>query len=310
MKFWWKSLLAGTVMVAALVTPAFAQETVKLNGYKDYEVGGAITAQFQVSISNVVRKEETNSGYADGTYYCQGKTEVVALDQLSGFGTSKMEQFDNGPYIETEYLVPDGYTEEAWLELMNDEMIPVEKGTKFTLDEPGVYYVYGNYGPLAGGVGVTVVVEAGQSQPSSQPAAEQKQAVYNQAAVSLNGQPIELEAYNIDGNNYFKLRDFALILADTPQCFDVAWDQEKQVINLVSGQVYSRAQVDTLAKGDGQNKTAISYESGILLDSAKADLRAYTINDNNFFQLRDLCGLFGVDVQWDGAKNQISLTAK
>ena len=312
MKFWWKSLLAGALAVSTLATPVFAAETVKINGYQHYEVGyGPITAEYQISLSNVVREEGTDTGFAVGTYYCQAPVEVVALDALSGFGASKAAKAPNEDfYVETEFLVPDGYTPEAWENLYYEEDSQVPKGTKYTLKDPGAYYVYGNYGPLDGGVSVLVMVEAGQSQTQSQPATNQIQAIYNSATVSLNGQPMEFEAYNINGNNYFKLRDVAIALANTPQCFDVAWDQEKQVINLVSGQTYSRAQTDTIAKGDGQNKTATAYESGILLNGNPAALEAYTINNNNFFKLRDLCDLFGVEVQWDAAKNQITLIAK
>ena len=311
MKFWWKSLLAGALAVSTLATSVFAAETVKINGYQHYEVGyGAITAEYQISLSNVVKEEGTDTGYAVGTYYCQGSTEVVALDQLDAFGVSKAAKVPDGDYyLETEFLVPDGYTTEEWETLYYEEDRPVPKGTKYTLG-PGVYYAYGNYGPLDGGINVLVMVEAGEGQVQSQPATNQIQAIYNSATVSLNGQPMEFEAYNINGNNYFKLRDVAIALASTPQCFDVAWDQEKQVINLVSGQTYSRAQTDTIAKGDGQNKTATAYESGILLNGNPAALEAYTINNNNFFKLRDLCVLFGVEVQWDAAKNQITLIAK
>ena len=48
----------------------------------------------------------------------------------------------------------------------------------------------------------------------------------NNTNISLNGKQIYLDAYNIKGNNYFKLRDLGDLLD-----FNVDWDEgTKQVI--------------------------------------------------------------------------------
>ena len=47
----------------------------------------------------------------------------------------------------------------------------------------------------------------------------------NTAPIYVNGQRVELQAYNIDGNNYFKIRDIADIIG-----FGVDWDGESVLI--------------------------------------------------------------------------------
>ena len=302
-----KSVILGLLIASSMSTTAFAMETIKINGYPHYEVGyEQITAEFQVSISNVVKVEESNSGYADDTYYCQGTVEVVALDELSGFGVSKMDKIDDEQYIETEYLVPDGYTEEEWYNRL-DEDKPVEKGTKYTLKEPGVYYVYGNYGPLDGGVNSKVIIEKASTEETKPVVKENKEAIYTNSNVVVNGNKIEFEAYNIAGNNNFKLRDFAIDVAGSESQFDVTWDNEKQIINLISGKNYSLINQDKILKGDGKNKKATLYQNGILKDGVAVDVEAYTINNNNYFKLRDLCELFNVALEWDAENNVISI---
>ena len=54
-----------------------------------------------------------------------------------------------------------------------------------------------------------------------------KKALLSTNSVYVNQQKIELEIYNIDGNNYFKLRDIARIID-----FNVIWDQENQTISI------------------------------------------------------------------------------
>ena len=53
----------------------------------------------------------------------------------------------------------------------------------------------------------------------------------------VDGKVIACEKYNIDGSNYFKLRDIAMVLSGTGSEFSVGWDGEKKVISVVTGEV-------------------------------------------------------------------------
>ncbi len=56
-----------------------------------------------------------------------------------------------------------------------------------------------------------------------------KKAVPCNSSIYLNGKPISLTAYNINGNNYFKLRDLAKELD-----FAVDWDEENKTVIVCS----------------------------------------------------------------------------
>ncbi|MDE7221564.1 MAG: WG repeat-containing protein [Oscillospiraceae bacterium] len=125
-----------------------------------------------------------------------------------------------------------------------------------------------------------------------------------QSTVLVNGKSISFDAYSINDNNYFKLRDLAKALSGTEKQFEVTWDREKQAIDLLSNKPYT-AVGGELAKGDGTRKTALPSTSEMFLDGKAVQLTAYTINGNNYFKLRDIGETFDFFVDWDGAKNTI-----
>ena len=124
------------------------------------------------------------------------------------------------------------------------------------------------------------------------------------STVLVNGKSISFDAYSINDNNYFKLRDLAQALSGTKKQFEVTWDNKKQAINLISNKPYT-AVGGELAKGDGTRKTAQTSTSEIFLDGKEVRLTAYTISENNYFKLRDIGEIFDFSVSWDGEKNTI-----
>lgn len=128
----------------------------------------------------------------------------------------------------------------------------------------------------------------------------------NSSKVLVNGNAVDFDAYTINQNNYFKLRDLAQILSGTSKQFDVTWDGAKNAINLISGKPYT-AVGGEMARGDGTAKQAQANESAIYLDGELINLAAYTINGNNYFKLRDIGAAFEFSVSWDGASNTIAV---
>ena len=59
------------------------------------------------------------------------------------------------------------------------------------------------------------------------------------SSVFINGIAVDFTAYNIGGNNYFKLRDLAAALNSTEKKFSVRYDGASKRIYLETGQVYS-----------------------------------------------------------------------
>jgi hypothetical protein len=151
------------------------------------------------------------------------------------------------------------------------------------------------------------VVVKSSPKPAAPTAPAAVKAVPTASAVLVNGKAITFEAYNIDGSNYFKLRDLAKAVDGTPNNFDVSWDAEKKTINLLSNTRYTPVGGE-LTKGDGKTKSAVVSTATILKDGVELPLSAYTINGSNYFKLRDVADAFGIGVTWDSKTSTISIT--
>lgn len=126
------------------------------------------------------------------------------------------------------------------------------------------------------------------------------------AKVLVNGVATSFEAYIINGNNYFKLRDLAKVVSGTQKQFEVSWDEKVRAINLVSNSAYTPVGGE-LANGDGRSKQAIPNTSIIYKDGSIVQLTAYTINGNNYFKLRDVAQAFNIGITWDGATSTVGI---
>jgi hypothetical protein len=126
------------------------------------------------------------------------------------------------------------------------------------------------------------------------------------AAVLIDGETVDFDAYNIDGNNYFKLRDLAYALDGTAKQFDVAYNAATKAITLTSDKPYTPVGGEMAGKGAG-DKTPTPTTSKIILDDKETNFGAYNIGGNNYFKLRDIGAAFDFGVDWDGAKQTIAI---
>ena len=124
--------------------------------------------------------------------------------------------------------------------------------------------------------------------------------------VLVNGQPISFDAYTINGNNYFKLRDLAKAVNGTQKQFDITWDGEKKTINLISQKTYTIVGGE-MVTGNGKEKSPVLNTSIIYKDGEEVSLNAYTIDGNNYFKLRDIAQAFNIGVTWDGTTNTVTI---
>ncbi len=125
--------------------------------------------------------------------------------------------------------------------------------------------------------------------------------VRSKQALSVNGKSVTCDIYNIDGSNYFKLRDLAYLMNGTESQFEVGWDAVNKSIAITTGKSYTPAGGE-LVVGDDLSGTAVPSAQTIYIDGVKrSDLSVYNIGGNNFFKLRDLGTAVTFIVDYDGA---------
>lgn len=57
--------------------------------------------------------------------------------------------------------------------------------------------------------------------------------------LSVDGVDADCDKYNIDGSNYFKLRDLAQLLSKTDSRFSISFDEQSNAVAVVSGKEYT-----------------------------------------------------------------------
>ncbi len=272
-----------------------------------------------VSISGITGFDESREVMGDFRIaMCVSPTVITANTDLENMGFVKYENI-NGQWVEAAYLdgfginnpdsmggwypaegFEDGFYEDefiegeiAYEEIIYEPDMSVAAGTSVTITEPGMYSMWAS-GVNGAATGLTF--EIGDIYAS-----------YTDSRVLVDGKEIKFEAYNINDNNYFKLRDIAYALTNYgsgARKFNVDWDGTKNMISLMSNSDYAPVGGE-LVPGDGQDKAYEISSSAILKDRANVTMNAFLINGNNYFKLRDLGKLFDFNVSWDGINNCI-----
>lgn len=184
-------------------------------------------------------------------------------------------------------------------------------GSSITITEPGDYYVIFRYEAIAGAASAFITVKDNDSQqPETNPQTETESepslitATPTNSNVLVNNEEKFFDAYNINGYNYFKLRDLAFVISGSDKQFDVNWDNDKNAIDLVTNQTYTKVGGE-MDKGDGISKTGSINTAKIFKDGIEVQLTAYNINGNNYFKLRDIAQAFNIGLTWDNQTSTI-----
>ena len=142
---------------------------------------------------------------------------------------------------------------------------------------------------------------------SSEQAGLWVQAVPSSSKVLINRTLTDFEAYNISGNNYFKLRDIAKVLNATQKQFEVEWTASKNAIELTTNKPYTTAGGEMQVSKNLKTEIASATTSKIYIDGINIQLSAYNINGNNYFKLRDIGEKINFAVTWDPTSKTIMI---
>ena len=146
--------------------------------------------------------------------------------------------------------------------------------------------------------------------PFAAAAADVRPVVSNQEILLLdNGrsESFDVPMYSIEGSNYIKLRDLAVLLDSAGVPFECAWNSEREAVELTSGMAYTRTGGEWTALAD--NPEVKASAANVLLDGEPVSLSGYNLDNNNFYKLRDLGQALDVAVYWDHAQERAVVSA-
>lgn len=128
--------------------------------------------------------------------------------------------------------------------------------------------------------------------------------------LSVDGTDADCDKYNIDGSNYFKLRDLAYLLSKSDSRFSVAFDAESNAVTVVPGGDYVPVGGE-LERGKDLSKTAVASKQSVLINGEAVEgISVYNIGGNNYFKLRDLGSALGFTVVFDADANTAVVLSK
>ncbi|MBQ1434330.1 MAG: hypothetical protein IIZ19_00310 [Clostridia bacterium] len=126
--------------------------------------------------------------------------------------------------------------------------------------------------------------------------------------LTVNGRAVQTQAYNINGNNYFKLRDVAAMMGGTESRFDVGYDEASHTVTVTKGTSYKTDTSENTA-GEDLSATCVKSSQTVTIDGRRADMTAYNIGGSNYFKLRDLGMMLGFYVDYDAAAASVRVTS-
>ena len=132
--------------------------------------------------------------------------------------------------------------------------------------------------------------------------------VVSPQAVYFDGELSPISAYNIDGYNYFKLRDVAQLLAGSPVGFSIDFDTANYTILITTGGDYESRGGELEGLAEAFDSIAPSVWK-LTVDGAYYDVGAYNIDGSNYFKLADLGYAVGFTVFYDEATKSVQITS-
>ncbi len=271
-----------------------------------------ISKKSYVTVTNVTSSQEVDSDWiltANSPVKITFNGDNLAWEEISYSKTVEQEDPSDITFDVKKYTLPysDDTTKVYDERIEKSDDIPLYvSGNYATLTAPGYYYVI--VGPEAVSPTVIIINIVGNTSSVTPPSAPKTaSASATSSKVLVNGKAVSFEAYAINGNNYFKLRDVAMAINNTDKNFEVSWDGAKNAINLISSKPYTVAGGELKVSGKKTSQTATLSTSKIYMDGEEISLTAYTIGGSNYFKLRDLANVIDFGVVWDGNTNTIGI---
>lgn len=124
------------------------------------------------------------------------------------------------------------------------------------------------------------------------------------ARISVDGNYVNVSGFNINGSNYYKIRDVALILRGTQSKFEVSWNEYLGKIEIKTGTKYTA--IGTELEHVKFYNTITPVKGNLSVNGKDVYFDAYNIDGNTYFKVRDIGDMVGYTTGWD-AENAIIL---
>ena len=130
-------------------------------------------------------------------------------------------------------------------------------------------------------------------------AADGINAKYTTSVVSIDDNEIIFAVFEINGQQYFRIRDIAYALIGTRKQFNVAWDADTRTVTITSGLPYSSVTLSEIHESPPDDKTAIKISHKYLADGKTVHIVTYNIDDESYVRLTDIGNALNFYTLWN-----------
>ncbi len=124
--------------------------------------------------------------------------------------------------------------------------------------------------------------------------------------IDVDGIFVNLSGRNINGNNYFRLRDIANALNDTVKNFQVTYDETEDRVIIEKGRNYEPDNGKNEESGVPGGDVITEGKSEVYLDGIPCELKSYNVNGYNYVKLRDVAELIDFALYYYSETNSVS----
>ena len=271
----------GNTVTVAYLTGAELLEALEASTYALPIGGYPQTTGIQWTLNTTKVYDATPETYPGSTYHGPASIQRVSIQSING------QPFDpEATYavVTNDFCTAGGDTYYAFL------AASAQFDTGIPMDEALMDYIQTE---LNGVIGETYASDRGDLREIT---IENTVCVQSTHNLSIDGEPKEAEMYNINDENYFKLRDVAALLRGTAAQFEVTWDEENNCIVVETGKPYTPVGGE-LDQGADRSESIVVSPQSMTVDGEAVNVTAYNLQGNNYFRIRDLGRVlgFGVD---------------
>lgn len=119
----------------------------------------------------------------------------------------------------------------------------------------------------------------------------------------INNEPVKIEAYNLNDNNYYKLRDILKELSNTGSNFNVKYDPKSNGVRIVGGEKYQ--EVDRIYTPPKNIDSYVMSAQKLAYNDKIQNVAVVNIEGYNYLSIRDLALLLNIGVGYDYDTNTV-----
>lgn len=123
----------------------------------------------------------------------------------------------------------------------------------------------------------------------------------------VNGTAKTLNAVNIKGNNFLKLRDLAYLLDGTSKQFNVTYTESTNTTHIHSLTSYVNDPKNPVNQPITLTRPQLSSQK-VTLDGSSAYPIAYNVAGSNYVNLRQVCAMLDIGLTYSAATNTVTIT--